>query len=131
MGKVIFYPTDGAKGFGICLFEREVSVTLVNGQTMFTVPASMNGMHLSAVVASLGNNKGIGDTTDVRLTKRREGSNYYMFTTDILIGDVWWADSCVIDPAQSEILTGDTIRVDVIAVHTTPPKGLTISGTFE
>lgn len=133
MGKVVFYPAvgDETKSFSICLFKRDVSIELVDGGTIFTVPAAMNGMHLIAVVASLGNDKGIDGVTEVRLTKKREGNNYSMFMTNILIGDVWWADNCVIDSAQSEILKGDTIRIDVVAIHTTPPKGLTVSGTFE
>lgn len=118
------------RGIGICLFEREVSVELVNGQTIFVVPVAMDGMNLVAAIAAVGNNKGIGGSTDVRLTKRRGGNNYYMCTSPIQIGDVWWADNCVIDPVQKEILTGDTIRVDVIAVHTTPPQGLTVSAVF-
>ncbi|NVM21422.1 MAG: hypothetical protein HWN68_06545 [Desulfobacterales bacterium] len=120
-----------SRGFGICLFERDVSVYLINGLTMFVVPVAMNGMNLVAAIGAVGNNKGIGGTTDIRLTKRRNGSNYYMFTTNIRIGDVWWADNCVIDPAQSEILTGDTIRADVVAMHSTAPKGLTVTMTFE
>lgn len=133
MGKVVFYPApggNGAKSFGICLFGRDIPISLVNGETIFTVPAEMDGMNLTAVIASLGNDKGIGGVTEVRITKRREGSNSYMFTTNISIGDVWFADNCVIDPAYSQVLKGDTIRADVVTVHTTPPKGLTISGTF-
>jgi len=119
------------RGIGICLFERDASVNMANpGPTMFVVPTAMNGMNLVAAIAAVGNNKGIGGSTDVRLTKRREGSNYYMFTINIQIGDVWWADNCEIDPAQSEILKGDTIRADVVGVHTTPPKGLTVSAIF-
>ena len=119
------------RGMGICLFERDVSVNMANpGATMFVVPAAMNGMHLVAAVAAVGNNKGIGGTTDILLRKRRNGSNYSMFTTNIQIGDVWWTDSCEVDPTQSEILTGDTIRADVVALSTTPPKGLTVSAIF-
>jgi len=146
MGKVLFGHADlvgggltdlhshvgigSDRGVGVCLFEREVSVWLVNGQTMFVVPAAMDGMNLVAAIAAVGNNKGIGGSTDVRLTKTRNGSNYYMFTTNIQIGDVWWADNCVIDDTKKEILKGDTIRVDVVAVHTTPAKGLTVSAIF-
>jgi len=146
MGKVLFGHADlvgggltdlhshvgigSDRGVGVCLFEREVSVWLVNGQTMFVVPAAMDGMNLVAAIAAVGNNKGIGGTTDILIRKRRNGLNYNMFLTNIQIGDVWWADNCEIDPAQSEILTGDTIRADVVAVHTTPPKGLTVSAVF-
>ena len=119
------------RGISICLFERDVSVNMANpGPTMFVVPTAMNGMNLVAAIASVGNSKGITGSTDVRLAKRREGSNYYMFITNIQIGDVWWADNCEIDPTQSEILKGDTIRADVVAVHTTPPKGLTVTAIF-
>jgi len=128
MGKVVGIGSD--RGIGVCLFEREVSVYEVNGQTMFVVPAAMNGMNLVAAIAAVGNFKGIGGTTDISLTKTREGLNYFMFTTNIQIGDAWWADGCEIDPAKSEILKGDIIRVNVEAVHTTPPKGLTVSAIF-
>ena len=115
----------------LCLSERDVFVNMANpGPTMFVVPAAMNGMNLVAAIAAVGNNKGIGGSTDIRIMKRRNGLNYDMFLADIQIGDVWWADNCTIDPAQSEILTGDTIRADVVAVPTTPPKGLTVSAIF-
>ena len=120
-----------SRGFGICLFERDVSVNMAGiGQSMFVVPAAMNGMNLIAAVVAVGDNKGIGGTTNVRLTKRRNGSNSFMFTVNISLGDVWWADNCEINPLESEILKGDTIRADVVGVHTTPPKGLTVSMTF-
>ncbi len=119
------------RDIGFCLFEREVPVELVNGQTMFVVPVAMNGMNLVAAIAAVGNNKGIGGSTDVRITKQRGGSLSYMLSTNIQIGDVWWANNCVIDDAQKEILTGDTILVDVVAVHTTtPPEGLAVSAVF-
>lgn len=119
------------RGIGICLFERDVSVNMANpGPTMFVVPAAMNGMNLVAAIAAVGNSKGIGGTTDILIWKRRNGLNYPMFTTNIQIGDVWWADNCEIDPAQSEILTGDTIRAAIVAVPTTPSKGLTVSAIF-
>lgn len=147
MGKVLFghpelvgggitslhsHPGGGAdRGFGICLFERDVSVNMANpGATMFVVPAAMNGMHLIAAIAAVGDNKGAGGTTDILIRKRRDGLNYSMFLTNIQIGDAWWSADCEIDPAQSEILAGDTIRADVVALHTTPPKGLTVSTIF-
>lgn len=116
---------------GVCLFEKDVSVELVTGHTMFVIPVAMNGMKLVAAIAAVGDQKGVTGITEVRLTKRREGSNYYMFTTNLQIGDVWWANNCVIDPTQEDIQTGDTIRVDVVAVHTTAPKGLTVTANFE
>lgn len=147
MGKVLFGHADlvgggltdlhshvgvgSDRGIGICLFERDVPVNMANpGATMFVVPTAMNGMNLVAAIVAVGNNKGIGGTTDILIRKRRNGSNYSMFLTNIQIGDVWWADNCEIDPAQSEILTGDTIRADVVAVQTTPPEGLSITAIF-
>lgn len=148
MGKVLFGHADlvgggvtdlhshvgigSDRGIGICLIERDVFVNMANpGPTMFVVPVAMNGMNLVAAIAAVGSNKGIGGSTDILIWKRRNGLNYPMFITNIQIGDVWWADNCEIDPAQSEILTGDTIRAAIVAVHTTtPPKGLTVSAIF-
>jgi hypothetical protein len=53
----------GTKSFCIVPFESDAAVTTGDGKVAFTVPASMNGMNLINVVASV-HTKGVTGTTD-------------------------------------------------------------------
>jgi len=122
--------SSSSKGFCIGVFKADVDVAIGLCKVFFTIPASMNGMNLTDVLASVYT-KGIGALTNVYVGRRRSGSNDYMLSTPVTIGDEWFARDGVIDPAKDDVLTGDIIFVEVTAVHATRPKGLSAVMTFE
>ena len=119
----------GTKGFTISLFQSDVSVATGDGKTAFTVPASVNGMNLVNVVASV-HTQGVTGATDVQVRRRRAGVNADMLSTKVTLGAEFFASDEVIDLANDDVLTGDQIYVDIDAVHTTPPLGLSVALEF-
>lgn len=119
----------GEKNFCVCLFESGVNVVIGNGAVAFTVPASMNGMDLVDVVASV-HTKGVTNTTDIQIRRRRAGADVDMLSTKITLGDEFFASDEVVDAANDDLQTGDQIYIDVDAIHTTAPQGLSVTLTF-
>lgn len=120
----------GGKYATFMLFESNVSASVGDGIGAFTIPADFNGMNLVAAIASV-HTKGITDTTDIQIRRRRAGVNADMLGTKITIGDEFFAADGVIDGANDDVITGDQIYCDVDAVHSgTAPLGLTVCLTF-
>lgn len=116
----------------VCLdpIESDTFVAVADGKMAFTVPAFMNGMNLVDVVASV-HTKGVTDTTDIQIRRRRAGVEADMLSTKITIADEYFASDEVIDTDNDDIATGDQIYRDVDAVHSgTAPKGLSLVLTF-
>ena len=117
--------------FGMTLFESGISVQTGDGAVAFTIPAYMNGMELIDVVASV-HTKGITNTTDIQIRRRRAGSDVDMLSTKITIGDEFFASDEVINTSNDDVNTGDQIYVDIDAIHSgTAPQGLSIVLTFK
>lgn len=111
-------------------FGSTTSVTTGDGVVAVTIPATYNGLNLTAAIASV-HTKGITNTTDIQLRRRRAGVNADMLSTKITIGDEFFAADGVIDAANDDLATGDQIYCDVDAVHSgTAPLGLSITLTF-
>ena len=119
----------GKKGVCFILIESDTDVAIVDGKTAFTVPLSMDGMDLISVLASV-HTKGVTGTTDVQVRRRRAGSDADMLSTKITIGDEYFASDGVIDGNNDDVEDGDQIYIDVDAIHTTAPKGLSVVLTF-
>jgi hypothetical protein len=120
----------GEKNVGICPFKSDTAVSIGDGTIGFCVPASMNLMVLVAAVAGV-DDKGITNTTNVQLRRRRGGVDADMLSTLITIGDEFFAADGVIDLNNDDLLTGDILYVDVDAIHTgTAPNGLFVTMTF-
>lgn len=119
----------GQKEFCVCLFENGVNVIVTTGAVAFTVPASMNGMNLIDVVASVYT-QGVTGTTDIQIVRRRAGSDVNMLSTQVTIGAEYFASDETIDAANDDLQTGDQLTITVTAVHTTPPTGLSVTLTF-
>lgn len=120
----------GSKSFCIVIFENDKDVVVGDGKEAFTVPASMNGMNLEDVVASV-HTKGITGSTDIQARRRRAGGDVDMLSTKVTIGDEFFASGGVVDTNNDDINTGDQIYTDVDAVHSgTAPKGLSVVYTF-
>jgi len=118
------------KTFCIGLFEAGVSVVVADGAVAFVVPSCMNGMNLVNALASV-HTKGITGTTDIQIRRRRAGADVDMLSTKITIGDEWYASDEVINTSNDDVNTGDSIYVDVDAIHTTAPQGLSVVLTFQ
>jgi len=120
----------GEKGFCINVFDSDENVVVGNGVFAFTIPASMNGMNLVDVVASV-HTKGVTGTTDIQIRRRRAGADADMLSTKITIGDEYFASDETVDGANDDILTGDQIYLDVDAIHSgTARKGLSVTLIF-
>ena len=120
---------DAGNGFCLAPFESTTDVAIGNGEVGFTVPASLNTLDLTAAVASV-HTQGVTNTTDVQIRRRRAGADVDMLSTVITIGAEFFVADGVIDGTKDDILTGDQIYIDVDAVHTTPPKGLSVTLSF-
>ncbi len=122
---------DHLKGVTFAPIESDVDVAVGDGKIAFTVPASMGGMNLISVIASV-HTKGITGSTNIQLRRRRAGNDVDMLSTKITIGDEFYASDGIVDTGNSEVNEGDQIYIDVDQVHSgTAPKGLSISSTFK
>lgn len=120
----------GTKSVVIVPFGSGDAVAIGDGTLAFTIPASMNGMNLVNVVASV-HTKGITGTTDVQIRARTGGVDSDMLLTKITLGDEFFVSDEVVDTANDDVATGDQIYVDVDAVHSgTAPNGLSVALEF-
>ena len=98
----------------------------------FRVPAELNGWDLVNVTGSNGT-AGTTGTMDVQIHNVTQAAD--MLSTKLTI-DSGETDSstaatpAVIDTANDDVATGDQIRIDVDAVHTTPAQGLVVNLHF-
>ena len=90
----------------------------------------MNGYDLTEVICGVYD-KGVTGTTNVMIHRRRGGVDVDMLSAAVTIGDEWYASDGSIDTSNDDVATGDTIVVDVDAVHSgTAPNGLTVTLKF-
>lgn len=103
------------------------------GDVFFTVPAELNGFNLVGVTAAC-QTAGTTGTMDVQVRNVTQTAD--MLTTKVTIdsGEKHSKDAAtpaVIDTGNDDVATGDEIRIDVDAVHTTPAKGLLVNLIFQ
>lgn len=119
----------GQKDFCIVTFGATTAISTGNGTVGFAVPATLNGMDITAVIATV-DDKGITGTTDVQVRRTRGGADADVLSTKVTIGDEWFAADGVINISNDDLLTGDIIYVDVDAIHSgTAPNGLSVTIT--
>lgn len=112
------------------VFESDTSISTGDGRSGFPCGAVLDGMNITAALATV-HTKGVTGTTDIQVRRRRAGVNADMLSTKITIGDEFYAADGVIDTSNDDIATGDTLYVDVDAVHSgTAPLGLSVALTF-
>lgn len=118
------------RGVCIILFESDTDVAIGDGKGAFVVPVLMDEMNLVDVIASV-HTKGVTGTTDVQVRRRRLGVDADMLSSEITIGDEFFASDGIIDGANDDVNDGDQIYIDVNAVHSgTAPKGLSVVLSF-
>jgi hypothetical protein len=102
------------------------------GSLLFRVPSVLNGMNLVGVAAACAT-AGTTGTMDIQIANVTQAAD--MLTTKITI-DSGETDSstaatpAVIDTANDDVATGDQLRIDVDAIHTTPATGLMVELQF-
>ena len=120
----------GLKSVNFLIHESDVAVAVADGKAGFAINDALNGMNLIDVLAAV-HDKGITNTTDIQVRRRRAGANADMLSTKITIGDEFYTSDEVINGANDDVATGDIIYADVDAVHSgTAPNGLSIVLTF-
>lgn len=123
----------GEKGVGFIVVDPTTDVATGDGKAYtFPLPSTFNGMNLVEVSASVVT-AGTTGTTDIQVHNLTQAAD--MLTTKMTIdsGETSTATAAtpaVIDTANDDVATGDVIRIDVDAVSTTAPKGLSVSLVF-
>ena len=112
-------------------FPSDVDIEIRDGSIAFAVPAVMNTLELTAVLASVyapGTGSG---TTNIQIRRSRVGDDQDMLSTLLTLdtGQYFVSDG-VVDENYDDVLTGDLIYVDVTQLTTTPPQGLSVVLTF-
>jgi hypothetical protein len=102
------------------------------GDVFFRVPSTANGFDLVGVAAQC-QTAGTTGTMDVQIHNVTQAAD--MLTTKLTIDSAETdsstaATAAVIDTANDDVATGDQIRIDVDAVHTTAAKGLLVELQF-
>jgi hypothetical protein len=102
------------------------------GDVFFRVPSTINGFDLVGVAAQC-QTAGTTGTMDVQIHNVTQAAD--MLTTKLTIDSAETdsstaATAAVIDTANDDVATGDQIRIDVDAVHTTAAKGLLVELQF-
>jgi len=102
------------------------------GDVFVRIPSILNGFDLVGVAASC-QTAGTTGTMDVQIYNVTQTAD--MLTTKITIDSAETDSStaatpAVIDTSNDDVATGDQLRIDVDAVHTTPAKGLLVELQF-
>ncbi len=121
-----------AKFITITPFGAEIDVRIQDGQVAFSVPDKMAGLNLTDALVSV-HTPGTGSgTTNMQVRRRRAGVDEMMLTTPITLDiDAYFEDDGVVNVSYDDVIKGDQIYVDVLALPTTVPKGLSAVLTFE
>lgn len=121
----------GEKGFCVPSFGSGTNVATGNGTLSFCVPASMGNMDIVSCVASV-HTAGTTGTTDTQIRRRRAAADTDVLSTKLTIdsgetSSTTAATPYVINAANDDLNEGDMIYIDVDAVSTTAPKGLSVT----
>jgi fibronectin type 3 domain-containing protein len=103
------------------------------GNYRLFIPSELNGMNLVSAHAACVT-AGTTGTMDVQIHNVTQAAD--MLSTKITIDSTektsyTAATAPVIDGANDDVATGDELRIDVDAVHTTPAKGLSVILGFQ
>jgi hypothetical protein len=116
----------GIKEICVPVFDSDEDVTVGDGVKMVGIPSSFNGLNIVGVRAYVYT-QGVTGSTDVQVRRRRSGSNVDVLSTKVTIGAEYSAADGVINTSNDDLATGDVLLIDVDAVQTTEPLGLTVT----
>ena len=125
----------GKRVIGILVFDDATDTATGDGagDVFVRIPAVMNGWNLVAVAAQV-QTAGTTNTTDVQVHNVTQAADMLstVMTIDSTETDTSTAATpAVIDAANDDVATADSIRIDVDAVSTTAAKGLYVELTFQ
>lgn len=109
--------------FGVV--ESDTAVAVADGTVGQPITAELNGWNIVDVQANVYT-KGVTGTTDVQVRRQRGATDTDVLSTKVTIGDEYYAADGTINTSNDDLATGDMIFVDVDAIHTTPPNGLSV-----
>jgi hypothetical protein len=135
--------TVGRKFVQLVVFGFATTTATGDGKYYFDVPSELNGMNLVAVSGKV---IAVGTTGTINIDLARcavvatgapcSGTVSDMLSTNLTIDSneeksSTAASAAVIDTANDDVSTLQTVRVDVDAVHTTPATGLILTLEFQ
>lgn len=95
------------------VFNSDEVITTGDGTAAFSVAAYLNGLNLTAVLATI-HTQGSSGTTSVMVRRRRSGSDQNMLSTPVTVSyNEYYAADGSIDTSNDDIATGDQIYIDV------------------
>lgn len=105
------------------------------GDVFWRVPSALNGFNLVDAQGQ-AQTAGVTGTMDIQVARIRAGAAVDMLSTKLTIDSTeidtaTAATPAVINGSNDDVSTGDQIRIDVDAVHTTPAKGLLVELKFQ
>lgn len=109
-----------------------VAVGDKQGNLSFRVPIELNGYDLVTVAAHC-ETAGTTGNFDIQIANVTQAADMLSTVMRIETGETDTSTSAqpgTIDTANDDVVTGDKIRIDVDAVQTTAPKGLTCTLSF-
>ena len=113
--------------------ESDAVTAVADGKQAFVVPASMNGMNLIDVTASVADlNSASGGATTVVIRRVRGATAANMTSTGVTIShNEYTASDETVDTSNDDLETGDKIYIDTNAVTTgAVHKGLSVTASF-
>lgn len=120
----------GKRTFVFALCGSGTALAVADGTLGLVVPAIYAGYNLvDAEVAC--HTKGVTNTTDIQLRRRRAGADADMLTVKLTLGDEYYVSDETINTGNDDLAAGDLIYIDVDAVHDTPPQGVTVIFTVQ
>ncbi len=120
----------GKRTFVFALAGSGTALAVADGTLGLVVPAIYAGYNLVDVEVAC-HTKGVTGTSDIQLRRRRAGADVDMLTTKLTLGDEYYVSDETIDTDNDDLAAGDLIYIDVDAVHTTPPQGVTVIFTVQ
>ena len=127
------WATDGSatKTISLAVVAADTDVSVADGTTGIPINSALNGMVLTLVNATVST-AGRTGTTDVNVRRSRAGTEVDMLSTATTVNSgAYYAEDGVPDTSNDDIATGDMLFIDVTAVSTTAPKGLSVTLVFE
>ncbi|MBU1743249.1 MAG: hypothetical protein KKC37_17070, partial [Proteobacteria bacterium] len=115
----------GKRTFVFALCGSGTALAVADGTLGLVVPAIYAGWNLVDVEVAC-HTKGVTNTTDIQLRRRRAGADADMLTVKLTLGDEYYVSDETIDTGNDDLAAGDLIYIDVDAVHDTPPQGVTV-----
>lgn len=103
-----------------------------DGQAYFRVPSALTGMNLVSVAAAVVT-AGTTGTMDIQIYNVTDSCDMLSTKLTIDSGETdssTAATAAVIDTDHDDVATGDMLRIDIDAVHTTPATGLVVEMQF-